>query len=224
MPRCRKCGKRGIFLRLTPDGLCSECNNTHGKILSDSKKRVIHQSDFATITVEASLSVRDVEVRQKTRGDLPAIPLDAWDGYTSPSGGFVNYGRFQVVGKNPATNRKNKRTYEVRDEEAARKCAEGSGLVGPFDVTVLPSLPPSEAQLSYVKDLGATVPNGACKADVSAIISRITDDDEAPVSENLARLAHAHGIKISRFSGKRVIMRLARDLPTSDYMKFVRAM
>ena len=158
---------------------------------------------------------------QKTSGTLPAIPISALDGYISPSGGFVNYGRFQVIGKNPATNRKNKRVYEVRNEDEARSHAESSGLVGPFEVSVLPSKPPSESQLSYAKSLGASIPDGACSHDVSAIISRITDNDESPVTEKLAHKAHIFGLKLSRYSGSKSINALASQLPPSEYLEFL---
>lgn len=166
-------------------------------------------------------SSRYVDISQKTPGMLSAIPVSAFDGYISPSGGFVNYGRFQVVGRNPATKRKNKRVYEVRNEDEARACAEASGLIGPFEVSILPSKPPSESQLLYAKSLMATIPDGACSHDVSAIISRITDNDEAPVSKKLARKAHIFGLKISRYSGSSSIRELARQLPPDKYMEFL---
>ena len=191
---------------------------------SKPKKTVQRTSPAPTFEISVSLSSHYVEVRQKTSGALVATPISAWDGYISPSGGYVNYGRFQVIGKNPATNRKNKRTYEVKNEEDACKCAEDAGLVGPFEVSVLPAIPPTDAQLSYVRDLGATVPEGACKADVSAIISRITDEDEDPASECLVRKAHEYGIKFSRYHGRKAIMELAKGLPSKAYSEILRAM
>ena len=173
------------------------------------------------IQITTAFSSHYDNVVQKTSGTLPAIPISALDGYISPSGGFVNYGRFRVIGKNPATNRKNKRVYEVRNEDEARSHAESSGLVGPFEVSVLPSKPPSESQLSYAKSLGASIPDGACSHDVSAIISRITDNDESPVTEKLAHKAHIFGLKLSRYSGSKSINALASQLPPSEYLEFL---
>lgn len=173
------------------------------------------------LEISTSFSSHYVEVRQKTPGVLQPAPLDAWDGYVSPSGGFVNYGVFQIIGKNPETKRKNKRTYRVRDKDAACKMAEENGLVGPFEVVVLPADPPTDSQLSYAKSLGATIPDGACKTDVSAIISRITDNDEAPATEKLARAAFQKGINISRYHGRTAIMSIAKSLPPVDYADFL---
>lgn len=174
------------------------------------------------IEISVETSSHYTQSKQKTKGVLPAIPLDAFDGYVSPSGGFVNYARFQVVGVNPATKRKNKRVYEVRSKEIACQCAEKDGLTAPFEVSVLPSTPPSDRQLSYAKSLGANIPDGACAFDVSAIISRINDNDEAPVSENLARQAHKFGVNFSRYHGKVAIMSIANaNLSIIEYSNFV---
>ncbi len=182
-----------------------------------------YTTTIPSLEISTSFSSHYVEVRQKTRGELAATGISAWDGYVSPSGGYVNYGRFQVIGKNPATNRKNKRTYEARNEDEACKCAEDAGLLGPFEVSVLPALSPTDSQISYAKDLGATIPEGACKTDVSAIISRITDEDEEPASERLARKAHECGIKFSRYHGRKAILAQARDLPSKEYGEILRA-
>lgn len=194
--------------------------------LFGAKRTKTAQQTFPVPPLEISTSFSSyyVEIRQKTHGSLPPTPISAWDGYVSPSGGYVNYGRFQVIGKNPETNRKNKRIYEVKNEEEAQKCAEDAGLIGPFEICALPATPPTDSQLAYAKDLGATIPEGACKADVSAIISRITDEDEAPTSERLARKAHEYGVKFSRYHGQKAIIALAKDLPAKAYGEVLRAM
>ena len=61
-----------------------------------------------SVNVEAKTS--EVEVRQRTPGELPLAYVGE---YESPSGGFVNYGRFRVVGVNRETGRKNTRKYEA---------------------------------------------------------------------------------------------------------------
>ena len=81
---------------------------------STQVKRPSKASLDTHVQITTTFSSHYDNVVQKTSGTLPAIPVSALDGYISPSGGFVNYGRFQVIGKNPATNRKNKRVYEVR--------------------------------------------------------------------------------------------------------------
>ena len=56
-------------------------------------------------------------------------------------------------------------------------------------------------QMAYALDLKAVIPAGACKEDVSAIISRITDEDEAAPDPGLSRWAHDCGVRFSRFVG-----------------------
>lgn len=194
------------------------------KLFGASKPPVNQQLSNNDITIQSTVTSTSyyVEIRQKTKGLLPAIPLDILDGYISPSGGFVNYARFQVVGVNPSTNRKNKRVYETRFEEDARKCAKNEGLVEPFEITVLPSVPPSERQLEYANVLEACIPDGACSLDVSAIISRITDNDETPVSNNVACQAQKYGLKFSRYHGRAAILKIAEtSLSVIEYSNFV---
>jgi len=128
----------------------------------------------------------------------------------------------KVIGINPSTNRKNKRVYEVRNKVDARKCAENKGLVEPFDITVLPSVPPSERQLTYAKVLKACIPDVTCPLDVSAIISRITDNDESPVPEKLAHHAQEYGLKFSRYHGRTATMNTAKaSLSVMEYGNFI---
>lgn len=194
------------------------------KLFGSSKAPSTQHSTDNSISIESSVTLtsRYVEVKQRTKGLLPSIPIAVLDGYISPSGGFVNYARFQVIGINPSTKRKNKRIYEVRFEEDARKCAENEGLIEPFEITVLPSVSPSERQLEYAKVLEACIPDGACSLDVSAIISRITDNDEKPASAKLVQQAHIRGLKFSRYHGKTAIMSIAKaNLSVVEYGDFI---
>ena len=43
--------------------------------------------------ITATIHAQTVEVKQRTHGELPLAEIG---GYVSPSGGFVNYGRFCV--------------------------------------------------------------------------------------------------------------------------------
>lgn len=149
------------------------------------------------------------------------MSLDTWDGYVSPSGGFVNYACFDMIGKNPETKRKNKRYIEAKNEAEACKKMEEKGFIGPFEITVRPMEPPTERQLDYAKSLGAVIPEGACKRDVSAIITRITEDDERPVLEERAKAAFASDLKISRYSGNHEILSLANKLPPEEFSKIL---
>ena len=67
--------------------------------------------------ITATIHAQTVEVKQRTRGELPLAEIG---GYVSPSGGFVNYGRFCVTGMNSSTGRKNTKRYEAQTEADAR--------------------------------------------------------------------------------------------------------
>ena len=129
--------------------------------------------------ITATIHAQTVEVKQRTRGELPLAEIG---GYVSPSGGFVNYGRFCVTGMNSSTGRKNTKRYEAQTEADARAAAADDG------------------------ELEAMLPDGVCKEDVSAIISRITDEDEAAPDPGLSLYAHACGVKFSRFVGEKALL------------------
>lgn len=218
MAKCLKCGKRGLFVKVTESGLCSKCNA--------EKMRALELADVLSntkLTIQHSFSSSYVEIKQKTIGCLQPFSVDAWAGYVSPSGGFVNFAIYQVIGLNPKTKRKNKRVYKEFKEEYAIKRAEIEGLVAPFEVSLLKLGEPSERQLEYAKDLGITIPDGACYLDVSALISRVTDDDESPADENIASQAHIYCVQFSRYHGRKAILSMAKTLPAEDYHDFLQS-
>ena len=163
------------------------------------------------------------DIGHRFKGTLLPFAVDAWDGYVSPSGGYVNYARWQVTGVNPKTKRKNKRVYEARREEQAIKRAIDEGFEAPFEVAAIPFAPPSERQLDYANDIGIFVPPDACKYDVSAMLSRYEEDDEDIVDEKIARMANAYGIMFSRYAGKKAILKMAGQLPKVEYNSFIYA-
>lgn len=156
-----------------------------------------------TPAITASIHTQTVEVKQQTRGELPLAEIG---GYVSPSGGFVNYGRFCVTGVNSTTGRKNTKRYETQTEADARAAAALDGLVEPMAVQVEPQIAPTDRQMDYALELEAMLPDGVCKEDVSAIISRITDEDEAAPDPGLSLYAHACGVKFSRFVGEKALL------------------
>lgn len=80
------------------------------------------------------------------------------------------------------------------------------GLVDPLTVQVEQQIPPTDRQMDYALELEAMIPDGVCKDDVSAIISRITDEDEETPDPGLSRYAHACGVKFSRFVGAKALL------------------
>lgn len=155
-----------------------------------------------SVTIEKARPA-EAELVQRTPGELPMADVG---GYVSPSGGFVNFGRFRVSGVNSSTGRKNTRRYEVQTEAAARAAAASDGLAEPLTVEVEPQIEPTERQMEYALDLHAAIPAGACKDDVHAIISRIEDGDEAAPDPGLSQYAHAIGVRFSRYVGRRALL------------------
>lgn len=85
-------------------------------------------------------------------------------------------------------------------------CSGADGLVDPLTVQVEQQIPPTDRQMDYALELEAMIPDGVCKDDVSAIISRITDEDEEAPDPSLSRYAHACGVKFSRFVGAKALL------------------
>lgn len=97
------------------------------------------------------------------------------------------------------------------------------GLAEPFEVVALPAREPTDRQLNYAKDLGIMLPIDACLEDVSALISRVVDDDEAPVSEELAKAAYNFGWHMSRYVGTKGILAVAaHKLSAREYSDFLK--
>lgn len=149
-------------------------------------------------TVSVKIERREVEVKQRAPGELAMADVG---GYVSPSGGFINFGLYKIAGVNPTTGRKNTKKYEAQTEQAARELATADGLAEPMTVTVEPAKPVTERQMEYALDLKAAIPDGCCGDDVSAIIARITDEDEEAPDPGLSKYAHACGVRFSRFIG-----------------------
>lgn len=124
------------------------------------------------------------------------------EGYVSPSGGYCNYGIFEVVAIKKETGRKNKRVYEAKTEEGAKEQAREEGFIDPMEVKVLPAEKPTEAQLRYARNLRATVPPDAGKWDVSEIIDRMVEGDQESPNPQILQYADDVGLKFSKFIGK----------------------
>ena len=154
------------------------------------------------------LAVRDVVHYYKTGNTvydnythadivIPDMP------YKSLSGGYMNYAQFKVVGINPATKRKNTRQYNCRTEQDAEHLAKAEGLID-LDISVIPFSPPTEAQYEACKKHNRNIPAGACKEDVSALMTRDIEKQK-PASAELLQYADSIGLKISYLSGEESI-------------------
>lgn len=75
--------------------------NPTGSTASD--RMSIYPTSLGFLQIGTTYTSRYIEVKQRTPGILPAVSRDVWAGYVSPSGGYVNYGTFQVAGINATT-------------------------------------------------------------------------------------------------------------------------
>ena len=188
---------------------------------SKSKKpaeKIISQSHYelgktsVDLTISSSFSSHTVDVKQKTIGELQPFPAEYIDNYVSRSGGYVNFCRFVVHGINPKTNRKTKYICEAKDEQQAIEITkQKKGLSEPFDVEVAENEPPTERQIAFAKELGITIPSGCCKTDLSFIISRVTDNDEAVADEWTVRNATRNHLFFSRYAGRKALSEAVID-------------
>ena len=169
-----------------------------------SKKKVIKGPAYPTYTIPEVRSISRNEMPKRAKGMFTPASIG---GYVSPSGGFVNYVRYSVKGKCVKTGKNKKYHYEAMSEAEAQAKAKEDGLTEPFKVQIEKMAPPSDSQLSYARSLDAVIPEGACKRDVTAILSRITEEDESP-DPGLVSFAHAYGVCFSRFIGKNELFRM----------------
>lgn len=133
--------------------------------------------------------------------EIPQMP------YKSPSGGYMNFAVFKVVGINPATKRKNTREYSCKTEDEARDIAQADGLIDLQEITAISFDPPSEAQYAACRKHNRHIPSGACKMDVSALMTRDIEHQK-PASVELMEYADSIGLKFSYLIGEESLRNL----------------
>jgi len=171
-----------------------------------------------------SYSYDSDEPARPKHGPLSIIPIDAYDGYISPSGGFSSYGCFDIRGKNLATKRKTRRYFEAKTEELACKLADESGMCGPYEISIRINKPAESWQLSELliyEIVSSPIPEGLSYWDVRALHERIAAGDERPVPIDFARKAFQLGVKFSRCFGRQAIINASHDLPFDKRMEFL---
>lgn len=166
------------------------------------------------IEIKQTVSSYCTEVKLAKGEEISRVLLD---GYKSPSGGYLNWAEFKIVGLNPKTNRKNTRKIKATEENEAIKIAEKE-LQNPSVSTTIPHIALSDYDKESARDYGFAIPEGACSADISCIIDRITNYDKVlserwisddtkllevvpspAANECLAKFAHNRGIHFSMY-------------------------
>ena len=113
---------------------------------------------------------------------------------------------YEVRGRNKRTNRAIERAYSAHDESEARAIAESNGIAVE-SVRIRQDAPPTEAQLSYAKDLGIVVPDDATKSDVSDMISCRVDHDK-PATERHKSFARMYNVEYTEYVGKKKLFNM----------------
>jgi hypothetical protein len=117
--------------------------------------------------------------------------------------------RFEVIGKGRTTGRQRKRVYEAPTEENARRQAEAEGTLV-STVVDLPPEPPTEGQLQAAREHGISIPAGITKDELNDLISLSTWRDKQ-ASSDLQTIAQGYGIKVTKYSGKRLLFQRIFD-------------
>lgn len=135
-------------------------------------------------------------------------------------GVILNYKLFKVAGKHIETKRVRTLKINAIDEEDAIELAKNSGLETIESIEVIPFEPPTERQIEYATDLGITIPDDACKWDVSTLIDRVVERDGTP-REELIEFATNRRLFFSKYIGKSALYNLIfRELPDLDRVAF----
>jgi len=129
---------------------------------------------------------------------------------------YIPEARFIVRGVNTATNRKNKKTFTASSEADAIQQAEAVGLSGPFEITVDPADEATESQLAYAANIGLKVPNGACKTDLSALLSRAEENDERAALPGVLEFLAGRGWRGSALIGYDAMLATVRNFLTEQ--------
>ena len=166
-----------------------------------SKRKTPYKANSPTITAERQ--TYKVIVRLSKNGEITPIDLGI---YSNPSGGFTNWATYKVTGINSTTKRKNTRKYATVNERSALKLAYEEGLSEASIIEIFPHEPPTENHLNYAKELGLSIPDGACDEDVYAMILRVIHSKKI--------------VKEEHFDDKIIEYRKPQVSPTTEFAQF----
>ncbi len=74
MGKCKKCGKKGLFLKLNSDGFCAKCET----IELEEKKRVL-ETKIESLNEETKTINEKIEQQTKALGDLRAQYTETYE-------------------------------------------------------------------------------------------------------------------------------------------------
>ena len=116
--------------------------------------------------------------------------------------------RFEVVGIGRETGRQRKKIYQAFDKEAAIMAASADGTIVEMDkIKELPIGHPTDAQLSYAKDLDIIVSDEDTWEDVRDKISCCIDRDK-PATESHKSFARLYRVEYTEYVGKKKLFNM----------------
>ena len=115
---------------------------------------------------------------------------------------MLNYNTFQFTAKYTKTNRVRTRTIDAKNIEHAKSLISEQGYELPKTVIELSHDPPTDAQLSYARDLGIEVAIDDTKEDLIVLIDKKLSSDTQP-NQGLIDYAEHIGMFFSLRIGKR---------------------
>lgn len=113
---------------------------------------------------------------------------------------------FEVRGIGRETNRKRKTVYRAYNEDEARQLAEADGTIVE-SIQMLPDEAATEAQVSYARDLGISIPENATKDELCDLLSCHLEHDKL-ATERHKSFAKAYQVHHTRFVGKRALFNM----------------
>jgi hypothetical protein len=134
---------------------------------------------------------------------------------------MLNYKTYKVTGKNPKTGRKKTVTIDVPNNvEPHTYIMSEVDIDEPLTLTEVPITPPTERQIAYARDIGLSIPYGACKEDVSDLLDRYSERDSDP-NPGLLEFASGRQLMFSNCIGKKALYNLVfYSLETVDQIAF----
>lgn len=126
---------------------------------------------------------------------------------------------YSVSGVFEETNRKRRIRVPAKTEDEAVRYAQKEGLIEPFEVNKVNHDKPTERQIEYATALGISIPIDASSQDVSALISKIVDNDSTP-NPGLYDFANKR-FHFSKYIGKKSLYDLIfAQLDTKEQIAF----
>ncbi len=111
--------------------------------------------------------------------------------------------KYELLGKIIEVGEKISKTYIATCENEARALAENDGIAIE-NIRCIPEDPPSVRQITFARDLGIILPEGASKVEVTDLISLKVDNDK-PSSELHQSFAKKFGVNFTQYIGKKAL-------------------